>query len=79
MSKGWKEIKLSGGGGGMKDTPKGLGIKDGGCLAFMFRSEDEDGDEEKEMEGEGTGFVVEWPSYEDNYGEMDQDEDMEET
>ena len=72
MSKGWKELELSGGKGGMKDSPKGKGLKDGGVLAFRFRSEAED--EDGEGEGDGEEFVVEWPSYDDNYGDQVQEQ-----
>lgn len=66
MTKGWEALELSDSKGKMKDSPKGRGLKDGGVLAFRFRSEDEDEDEK----GDGEDFVVEWPSYNDNYGEQ---------
>ncbi len=67
----------------MKACPKSLGIKDGGVLAFRFRGaegegtgiamdEDEDEDEWEYVtfaEREGERFVVEWPSYDETYGE----------
>jgi hypothetical protein len=78
MEKGWRQL-----GGvvrdalGLKESPKTLGIKDGGVLAFRFRGEDEGyEDEDEEGEGEEAGgetqkFVVEWPSYDETYGEAD--------
>jgi hypothetical protein len=80
MEKGWRQL---GGVGedalGLKESPKTLGIKDGGVLAFRFREEDE-GDEDEDEEGgweevgeETQKFVVEWPSYDETYGEAEPD------
>lgn len=66
VTKGWEALESGDSKGKMKDNPKGKGLKDGGVLAFRFRSEDEDEDEK----GDGEDFVVEWPSYDDNYGEQ---------
>jgi hypothetical protein len=70
ISKGWKGLDLSAS-GGIKACPKSLGIKDGGVLAFRFRSEDEGDDEdiEKGMAEREDEFLVEWPSYDETYGE----------
>lgn len=61
-SRGWKELNLDGGQDGIKACPKSLGIKDGAPLAFRFRATDKDGD---------GGFVVEWPSCDETYGEVE--------
>jgi hypothetical protein len=65
-SKGWTEINTSG--GGIKESPRSLGLKDGSVLAFAFTN------------AEGTGeFKVEWSSYDEAYGEQpgsDGDEEM---
>ncbi len=81
MTKGWRQL---GGAGkdamGLKGSPKIVGLKDGGVLAFRFRTEDEvderneddeeaDGDEV--MHRETQKFVVEWPSYDETYGEAE--------
>jgi hypothetical protein len=77
ISKGWKALDgVSGKDAmGMKESPKSVGVKDGGVLAFRFRGEDEgDGDEEDEegeAEREGEEFLVEWPSYGETYGEAE--------
>lgn len=77
--KGWKEISMSG--GGLRDTPKSLGIKDGSSIAYTFAGDDDDemDDDEKTGDEEVNGkFKVVWPSYEDTYEdqmEADQDED----
>jgi hypothetical protein len=85
IEKGWRQLGRPGEDAlGLKESPKTLGIKDGGVLAFRFRGEDErDGDDdEEEAEGEEVGedtqkFVVEWPSYDETYGEPEPDrEDM---
>jgi hypothetical protein len=68
MTKGWEALELSDSKGKTKDSPKSKGLKDGGVLGFRFRSEDEDEDEDEK--GDGEDFVVEWPSYDDNYGEQ---------
>lgn len=65
MSKGWEELNTGGAAGGMKESPKSLGLKDGSCLAFRFAGEEE-GDED-------DLFSVEWPDYEELYGERDLD------
>jgi hypothetical protein len=55
-SKGWVEITTD---GGIKESPKSLGLKDGSVVAFAFI----DGDEG----GESMEFNVEWSSYEEQY------------
>lgn len=61
-----------------KDCPQGAGLRDGGIVAFKFRTEDE---EWGRVEGEGDEMVVaedeaereEWdvvvPTLEETYGE----------
>jgi len=44
ISKGWTELD-TGAQGGLKETPRSLGLKDGGMVAFAF-----DGDEDKRTE-----------------------------
>lgn len=65
-SLGWQELEVSGDEGGLKDNPKALGLKDGAMLAFRFKSEDDDEDELVDH------FTVEWPSYDEQYGEEEQ-------
>jgi hypothetical protein len=57
-SKGWVEITTD---GGLKESPRSLGLKDGCMIAFTF-IEGEQGDETVE-------FHVEFSSYEDQYPE----------
>ena len=64
-SKGWTELAT--GGGGIKESPKSLGLKDGSVVAFAFVNGERDDET-------GAEFVVEWSSYEDQYPE---DEAME--
>lgn len=56
--KGWVEITTD---GGIKESPKSLGLKDGCMIAFAF-VEGEQGDETVE-------FHVEFSSYEEQYPE----------
>jgi ribosomal protein L12E/L44/L45/RPP1/RPP2 len=92
ISKGWKALDGTSGKDaiGLKASPKSVGVKDGGVLAFRFRGEDEGGEDEEEEEGgeeeeeeeegdaEKQEFLVEWPSYDETYGEAEPDgEDME--
>jgi hypothetical protein len=72
ISKGWKTLGETGGKDamGLKGSPKSVGVKDGGVLAFRFRGEDEEGEEE-DGDGEREKFVVEWPSYDETYGEAE--------
>jgi len=61
-SKGWTELATRA--GGIKETPKSLGLKDGGLLAFAF------------VGGKGEGdydFAVEWSSYDEQYGDGKED------
>ncbi|KAH8813075.1 hypothetical protein F5884DRAFT_751369 [Xylogone sp. PMI_703] len=61
-SKGWQRLDVSN-----TDTPKGKGIKDAAVLAFAFVK---DGEEDEDVE-----FTVEWSSYDEQYGDgMDEDE-----
>jgi len=57
-SKGWVEITTE---GGIKESPKSLGLKDGSMIAFAF-IEGKQGEETVE-------FNVEFSSYEDQYPE----------
>jgi hypothetical protein len=57
-SKGWTELDTNA--GGLKESPKSLGLKDGAIVAFAFLPEGDVGEKEAE-------FVVEWSSYEENY------------
>ena len=82
ISKGWKALDGTSGKDamGLKASPKSVGVKDGGVLAFRFRGEDEGGEEEEEDEEEDAErqeFLVEWPSYDETYGEEPDGEDME--
>jgi len=52
-SKGWDELDTRG--GGMKETPRSLGLKDGTKIAFAFVDVDEEDKEAKEL------FYVEYP------------------
>lgn len=62
-SKGWVEITTD---GGVKESPKSLGLKDGCMIAFTF-VEGEQGEDPAE-------FHVEFSSYEDQYpDEMERD------
>jgi hypothetical protein len=65
-SKGWTELATSG--GGIKESPKSLGLKDGSVVAFAFVN----GEDRAEKEGE---FIVEWSSYEDQYPEEEMAEE----
>lgn len=58
VAQGWKELELTNGGKGMRNTPKNLGVKDGSMVAFKFRGE-EFGDE---------SFAVTLPSLDDEEG-----------
>ncbi|KAI9742882.1 MAG: hypothetical protein M1818_003611 [Claussenomyces sp. TS43310] len=61
--KGWQELVLMNGGTGIRDSPKSLGLKDRGMVAFRFKKGDE-------MEGAGESlFEVTLPTYEETYGE----------
>ena len=74
ISKGWKALdRMSGKDAmGLKASPKSVGVKDGGVLAFRFRGEDEgDEDDEEDVNGEREEFLVEWPSYDETYGEAE--------
>ncbi|RFU32748.1 hypothetical protein B7463_g3612, partial [Scytalidium lignicola] len=55
-SKGWQRLHVND-----TDTPKGKGIKDVAALAFSFIEEDAEDDE--------VEFVVEWSSYDEQYGD----------
>jgi hypothetical protein len=57
-SKGWVEITTD---GGLKESPKSLGLKDGSMIAFTFVN-GEQGDEPLE-------FHVQFSSYEEQYPE----------
>jgi hypothetical protein len=82
--KGWMALKADGtdgpdGGKGkgrasMIDCPRSRGLKDRDCVAFRFRSEDEDAENRESAAGgdgsmESEKWVVEWPSFDDVYGE----------
>jgi hypothetical protein len=56
---GWTEMDTNV--GDIKESPKSLGLKDGAVIAFAFIEEEEDGKAKLE-------FVVEWSSYEAEYG-----------
>jgi hypothetical protein len=62
LSKGWDELDTRG--GGMKETPRSLGLKDGSKIAFAFAENDED-KEAKEL------FYVEVPDVDALYPEDD--------
>jgi hypothetical protein len=81
-SKGWEEIVLSG--GGLRDTAKSVGLKDGSVVAFKFIDGDK---EEAEEDDVNDGFNVQWPSYDETYpdqmeevveAETDEDEEVRE-
>lgn len=81
-TRGWQEIDFSG--GALKESPKGLGIKDGAAIAYRF-ADIEDDNEDMEEDEKGEKFEVVWPSYEDTYpeemeveGEEDEGEDEDE-
>jgi hypothetical protein len=77
ISKGWKALNGSRNNDamGMKESPKSVGVKDGGVLAFRFRGEDEGVENDEEVDGETEEFVVEWPSYDETYGEEAEPQD----
>lgn len=56
--RGWQP--LTGRGDGTKDTPKAMGLKDGGVVAFCFVSPSDPPDEPQ-----ASDFVVDWPSFDD--------------
>lgn len=67
MRSGWRSIEIDNkeedgeekpgkGKGGLKNCPKGVGLKDGGVLAFRF--------------GDGNEWLVTIPSFEDHDREM---------
>jgi hypothetical protein len=60
-SKGWDELDTRG--GGVKETPKSLGLKDGSKLAFAFVYENDEDKETKEL------FHVEYPDVDALYPE----------
>jgi hypothetical protein len=60
LSKGWDELDTRG--GGMIETPRSLGLKDGSKIAFAFVENDED-KEAKEL------FYVEYPDLDALYPE----------
>lgn len=64
--KGWSELGLR-----LGDSPKSLGVKDGGVVAFRFLNRDEDEDDDGE-------FQVNWPSFEEMYPDAVEDMDAEE-
>lgn len=59
-SKGWDELDIRA--GGIKETPKSLGLKDGSKIAFAFT----DGEEDKAAK---ELFYVEYPDLEALYPE----------
>ncbi|KAI9648191.1 hypothetical protein NHQ30_002823 [Ciborinia camelliae] len=60
---GWTELEL-----GLGDSPASIGLKEGAILAFRFLKDGED--------DTGLGeFEVRWPSYEDIYGDGEEDEE----
>lgn len=79
VEKGWRQLSGAGNDAlGLKASPKSVGVKDGGVLAFRFRGEDEGDGDDEEGEEETGEFVVKWPSYDETYGEADPGgEDME--
>jgi hypothetical protein len=46
-SKGWDELNIRG--GGMKESPRSLGLKDGSQVAFAFVDENEEDKEAKDL------------------------------
>jgi hypothetical protein len=64
MSKGWTELDTIGG-GGIKECPKSLGVKDGSAIAFAFVT----GDDAEEKDGDG--FWVEFSNVDELYPEED--------
>jgi hypothetical protein len=67
-TRGWQELHLSSRGEGLKDTPKAVGLKDGGVVAFRFANDKEDGGGSGDL---GEDFVVEWLSFDDVDGAAD--------
>lgn len=65
--------------GGFRECPLGAGLRDGCVVAFRFRSEDDEVDEDGEMDvtGKGKGRCGKWdvvvPSYDDVYGELEEE------
>jgi hypothetical protein len=58
-ARGWQVLKLAGRGEGLRSTPKAVGLRDAGVVAFRFvgeqerEQEQEDGDDEGGMRAEG--------------------------
>jgi hypothetical protein len=73
ISKGWRALdgRNEEDAMGMKASPKSVGVKDGGVLAFRFRGEDEEVEDEDDVDAESGEFLVEWPSYDETYGEAE--------
>lgn len=72
LEQGWEEISLSDDSEGIS---KGIGMKNGGALAFRFVEEEEkvEDEDEDEMEVDGVKWKGEWdvviPKFDDDFGE----------
>ncbi|KAI0599043.1 hypothetical protein F4775DRAFT_552674 [Biscogniauxia sp. FL1348] len=63
LSQGWKPLKVQ-----EDDTPASKNLKDNSVVAFAFRPEDADEDDD---DG-GIRFDVDFPSWEDEYAEAEE-------
>jgi len=70
-SKGWADL-ITTGVGGLRESVKNLGLKDGGCVAFTFGPAEEEEDGSDEIIA--REFTVQWPTYEDAYPDQVEEE-----
>jgi hypothetical protein len=56
-TRGWQALKLAGRGEGLRSTPKAVGLRDAGVVAFRFVSEEERRQEQEDGEDEGAVYL----------------------